>query len=74
MSWILNSLLLAAVTMVVAVLVVSICVYAFSRLRFYGRVGLFNFIPLVQVFPLTLSMVSIFKIFVALGLLNKLKD
>ncbi|MDD4479217.1 MAG: ABC transporter permease subunit, partial [Mesotoga sp.] len=73
MSWILNSLLLAAVTMVVAVLVVSICVYAFSRLRFYGRVGLFNFILLVQVFPLTLSMVSIFKIFVALGLLNKLE-
>ncbi len=72
-SWIRNSLILAFVTMLLAVVIVSVSVYVFSRLRFRGKTGLFNFILLVQIFPLTLSMVSIFKIFVTLGLLNRLQ-
>ncbi|HCO69013.1 MAG TPA: hypothetical protein DIT26_00240 [Mesotoga infera] len=72
-NWLINSLLLAAVTMILAVIVVSLSAYAFSRLRFQGRTKLFNFVLLIQVFPLTLSMVSIFRIFLALGLLNKIE-
>ena len=71
LNWIGNSFLIAATTMVVSVVLVSISVYVFSRLRFYGKQKLFNFILLIQIFPLTLSMVSIFKIFVQLGLLNQ---
>ncbi|WP_367363215.1 sugar ABC transporter permease [Mesotoga sp.] len=72
-NWLINSLLLAAVTMILAVIVVSLSACAFSRLRFQGRTKLFNFVLLIQVFPLTLSMVSIFRIFLALGLLNKIE-
>lgn len=72
-NWLINSLLLATVTMILSVIVVSLSACAFSRLRFQGRTKLFNFVLLIQVFPLTLSMVSIFRIFLALGLLNKIE-
>lgn len=71
LSWLKNSFLIASATMIISVILVSISVYVFSRLRFYGKQKLFNFILLIQIFPLTLSMVSIFKIFVEFGLLNQ---
>ena len=58
--------------MVITVILVSVTVYVFSRLRFLGKEKMFNFLLLIQIFPLTLSMVSIFRIFVAIGLLNKM--
>lgn len=70
-NWLGNSLLIAFMTMIFAVILVSISVYVFSRLRFYGKTKLFNFILLIQIFPLTLSMVSLFQIFIKLNLLNK---
>ncbi len=73
LSWMGNSLLIAFTTMIVSTIFVSITVYVFSRLRFKGQAKLFKFILLIQIFPLTLSMVSIFRIFVTLGLLNDLK-
>lgn len=72
LDWLKNSLIVALGTMVIAVLLVSVSVYVFSRLKFRGRAGLFNFILLIQIFPLTLSMVSIFQIFVKLNLVNRL--
>lgn len=73
LDWIGNSILVSLVTMALSVVLVGISVYVFSRLRFRGREGLFRFVLLIQVFPLMLSMVSIFRIFVALGILNDLK-
>lgn len=73
LDWMGNSILVSLVTMVLSVALVAVSVYVFSRLRFRGREGLFRFVLLIQVFPLMLSMVSIFRIFVALGLLNDLK-
>jgi len=72
LRWMLNSFIIAITTVAVAVVLVSISVYALSRLRFYGRDHLFRGILLIQVFPLTLAMVSIFRIFAAMGLLNRL--
>jgi arabinogalactan oligomer/maltooligosaccharide transport system permease protein len=72
LDWIKNSIFVSLATMASAVILVSVTVYVFSRLRFRGRRQLFNFILLIQVFPLMLSMVSIFRIFVAFGLLNDL--
>lgn len=72
LRWMTNSFVIAASTVLIAVILVSISVFALSRLRFYGRQHLFNSILLIQVFPLTLSMVSIFRIFAAMGLLNRL--
>ncbi len=71
LRWMLNSFIIAITTVAVAVVLVSISVYALSRLRFYGRDHLFRGILLIQVFPLTLAMVSIFRIFAAMGLLNR---
>ncbi|HOA78321.1 MAG: ABC transporter permease subunit [Bacilli bacterium] len=72
LNWLGNSLLIATLTMIAAVILVSVSVYVFSRLKFYGKRKLFNFVLLIQIFPLTLSMVSIFQIFVRLGLLNRM--
>ncbi|MDD3126954.1 MAG: ABC transporter permease subunit [Candidatus Izemoplasmatales bacterium] len=73
LDWIRNSIIISLVTMVISVIFVSVSVYVFSRLKFLGKHKLFNFILLIQVFPLMLSMVSIFRIFVTLGLLNDIK-
>lgn len=72
LNWLGNSILIGLCTMIITVLLVSVTVYVFSRLRFMGKEKLFNFLLLIQIFPLTLSMVSIFRIFVAIGLLNKM--
>jgi ABC-type maltose transport systems, permease component len=71
-EWIRNSLILAVGTMITAVLLTSFSSYAFSRLRFKGRNRLFSTVMLIQVFPLTLSMVSIFKILDTFRLLDSL--
>ena len=73
LSWIINSIIIGITTMIISVIFVSITVYVFSRMRFYGKDKLFKFIMLIQIFPLTLSMVSIFRIFVTLGILNDIK-
>ncbi|MFA7076132.1 MAG: ABC transporter permease subunit [Candidatus Izemoplasmatales bacterium] len=73
LSWIFNSIIIGITTMIISVIFVSITVYVFSRMRFYGKDKLFKFIMLIQIFPLTLSMVSIFRIFVTLGILNDIK-
>lgn len=72
-DWLRNSIYLAAGTMVIALLVTSASVFAFSRIRFAGHNKLFSAILLIQVFPLTLSMVSIFKIFNTFGLLDHIE-
>jgi len=72
-NWFWNSIYLSLGTMVISVLITTITVFALSRVRFRGRNILFSAILLVQVFPLTLSMVSIFKIFSSFGLLDKIE-
>ena len=72
LNWLGNSVVVALGTMLVAIVLVSAAVYVFSRMRFRGKQKLFSSILLLQVFPLTLSMVSLFKIFVTIGLLNNL--
>lgn len=71
LKWMGVSFVVSFSTMLISVVLVSICVYALSRLRMYGRSKLFNLLLLIQIFPLTLSMVSIFTIFSKLGLLNR---
>ena len=72
-NWIWNSIYLALGTMIISLFVTSISVFALSRLRFKGSKRLFSTILLVQVFPLTLSMVSIYKIFSTFDLLDKIE-
>ena len=72
LHWLGNSILVSVVTMAVTVVVVGAASYVFSRLKFAGKVTLFQVILLIQIFPLTLMLVSLFKIFAAFELINKL--
>lgn len=70
--WLCNSLVVSVATMAVTVVVVGAASYVFSRLKFAGKEALFQIILLIQIFPLTLMLVSLFKIFAAFELINKL--
>ena len=72
LPWLGNSILVSVVTMAVTVVVVGAASYVFSRLKFAGKETLFQVILLIQIFPLTLMLVSLFKIFAAFELINKL--
>jgi arabinogalactan oligomer/maltooligosaccharide transport system permease protein len=72
-NWFLNSIILSLGTMVLALILTSVTVYVFSRLKFKGKEKLFSAVLLVQIFPLTLSMVSIHRIFTVFGMLNKIQ-
>jgi arabinogalactan oligomer/maltooligosaccharide transport system permease protein len=70
--WMKNSLIISFGTMAASVVLTSMGAYALSRLRFAGRDITYRLIILIQIFPLTLSMVAIHQILNALGLLNNL--
>lgn len=70
--WLGNSILVAIAMMAVTVVVVGAASYVFSRLKFAGKEALFQIILLIQIFPLTLMLVSLFKIFAMFELINKL--
>ena len=70
--WLCNSILVSVATMAVTVVVVGAASYVFSRLKFIGKEALFQVILLIQIFPLTLMLVSLFKIFAAFELINTL--
>ena len=72
LNWLKNSLIVSFGAMIISVILVSVTVYVLSRLKFRGRSALFQFILLIQIFPLTLSMVSLFHIFMRLNLVNRL--
>ncbi|HEU4424815.1 MAG TPA: sugar ABC transporter permease [Pilimelia sp.] len=61
--WFVNSLLIAGMSAIAAVLLGALAAYAFSRMRFRGRrVGLLSLL-LIQMFPQFLAIVTIFLMF-----------
>ncbi|HPY97878.1 MAG TPA: ABC transporter permease subunit [Clostridia bacterium] len=72
LHWLGNSLLVSLATMLISLVMVSVASNVFSKYKFAGREALFRTMLLIQIFPLTLMLVSLFKIFAALELLNKL--
>ncbi|NLN50388.1 MAG: ABC transporter permease subunit [Acholeplasmataceae bacterium] len=71
LRWMGVSFFVSGVTMVLSIVLVSVSVYVLARLKLVGRSKLFNALLLIQIFPLTLSMVAIFTIFSTFGLLNR---
>ena len=67
LQWMLNSLYLAVLTTIIAVIITTLAAYAFSRFRFNGRRQLLQSILLIQVFPNFLNMVALFLILQQLG-------
>ncbi len=67
---ILNSFLVAFATMLVSLVFGSIAAYAFARLRFPGRGGVFNFVLLSRLIPTVALAVPYYAIVQRMGLLN----
>jgi ABC-type maltose transport system permease subunit len=65
--WYLNSLMLAILVTVVALVITTLAAYAFSRFRFRSRRSLLQSILLIQVFPNFLNMVALFLILQQIG-------
>lgn len=65
--WMWNSLKIATITSILAVLITSLSAYAFSRFRFTGRRNLLLAMFLVQVFPNMLAMVALFLLLQQIG-------
>jgi arabinogalactan oligomer / maltooligosaccharide transport system permease protein len=58
--WLFNSVKVSGIATVLSLSLTTMAAYAFSRLRFAGRVTLLKLILLIQVFPNLLALVAIF--------------
>lgn len=70
--WYKNTLLVATVTSIASVLLVSFVAFAFSRYEFIGRkYGIYSFL-LLQMFPVLMGMVAVYLLLNTVGLLDSL--
>ena len=67
-----NSLFVMLLTAVLVLCVSSLAAFVFSRLRFRGRDGLFNFFTLGLLFPLIVAILPVYILLRQLGLLDNL--
>ena len=65
--WMWNSVKISGITTILNLSLTTMAAYAFSRLRFAGRVAILKAILLIQVFPNLLAIVSIYVILVQMG-------
>lgn len=65
--WMRNTLIVATLSTVTAVVVTTLAGYAFSRFRFRGRKNGLLFMILLQMFPAAMSMVAIFRLLQTIG-------
>jgi multiple sugar transport system permease protein len=67
-----NSLIVAAGTMVITVVLSTLAAYGLYRMRFPGRKMLFRIILITYAFPGVLLLVPLYQMMVALGLVDRL--
>lgn len=67
LTWMKNTLIVAGLSTVTAVVVTTLAGYAFSRFRFRGRKNGLLFMILLQMFPAAMSMVAIFRMLQVVG-------
>lgn len=65
--WLWNSVKISTITTVLSLAITTLAAYAFSRLRFTGRVTMLKGILLIQVFPGLLAMIAIFTLVTQVG-------
>ncbi|MCB9421063.1 MAG: sugar ABC transporter permease [Ardenticatenaceae bacterium] len=66
-KWVWNSVKIATITTVLSISITTMAAYAFSRLRFKGRVTMLKGILLIQVFPNLLALVAIYLLIFQTG-------
>ncbi|NUW38946.1 sugar ABC transporter permease [Nonomuraea rhodomycinica] len=71
-TWLLNSVLAAALTMIVGVFVAATTGYAISRFRFPGHRGVMWLLLITQMFPVAILIVPLYNLMAGLGLLNQI--
>jgi arabinogalactan oligomer/maltooligosaccharide transport system permease protein len=59
-TWIWNSVKISTITTILSLSITTMAAYAFSRLRFAGRINMLKAIMLIQVFPNLLALVAIY--------------
>lgn len=69
-SWFANSVVVAGLTMVIAVFISASAGYAASRMRFPGRAPLMWIFLVTQMFPIAVLIVPLYNTFSALGLID----
>ncbi|MEU4625572.1 sugar ABC transporter permease [Actinoplanes sp. NPDC023801] len=71
-SWFLNSVIVAALTMLIGIFFSATTGYALSRFNFPGRRSLMMVFLVTQMFPVSILIVPIYTIMANLGLINTL--
>jgi arabinogalactan oligomer / maltooligosaccharide transport system permease protein len=66
-TWVWNSVKIAGITTLLSISITTMAAYAFSRLRFTGRVTMLKGILLIQVFPNLLALVAIYILVFQIG-------
>ncbi len=69
LRWFTNTLIVAVFTSLFSTLIVLLTSYTFSRLKFNGRKGIMKFLMILGMFPGFMSMIAIYFILKAIGLL-----
>ena len=66
-KWIFNSIKVASISSVLGLAITTMAAYAFSRMRFSGRITVLKGILLIQVFPNLLALVAIYVLIFQIG-------
>ncbi|HXF86548.1 MAG TPA: sugar ABC transporter permease [Anaerolineales bacterium] len=66
-KWILNSVKVSGISSLLSLAITTMAAYAFSRMRFKGRVTMLKGILLIQVFPNLLALVAIYVLIFQIG-------
>ena len=70
--WFLNTLIVSVCTCIISTAIVLLTAYAFSRLRFKARKPLMNVILVLGMFPGFMSMIAVYHILKAFGMVQSL--
>ena len=66
-KWIFNSVKVASISTVLSLCITTMAAYAFSRMRFAGRITMLKGLLLIQVFPNLLALVAIYVLIFQVG-------
>lgn len=66
-KWLFNSVKVASITTILSLGITTMAAYAFSRMRFKGRVAMLKGLLLIQVFPNILALVAIYVLVFQFG-------
>jgi arabinogalactan oligomer / maltooligosaccharide transport system permease protein len=66
-KWLFNSVKIATITTVLSLAITTMAAYAFSRMRFAGRITMLKGLLLIQVFPNLLMIVAVYVLVFQIG-------